>query len=64
MIVASYVAELREKESVSLKPRMVGGVKIGNPEPLMMYNSVGAPGINNGYAFSHVPVGGDVGRAV
>lgn len=61
IMVASYVGQLQEKVITKVMPNVkVMGMPIGNPEPLMMYNSVGAPGINNGYAFSHVPVDSDV----
>lgn len=56
ILVASYVANLRQiKEERNLKPAMVKGMPIGPPEPLTMFNSAGAPGVNNGYAFSRVP---------
>ncbi|KAG7448190.1 uncharacterized protein BT62DRAFT_890739 [Guyanagaster necrorhizus] len=55
LIAASYAAQLRkDMEDQKTSPVMLMGKTISSPEPLVTYNSVGAPGYNQGYAFSRV----------
>jgi len=51
-VVYSYSSQLLDEQRA--KARGHSFSSISNPAPLTMYNSVGAPGQNNGYAFSRV----------
>ncbi|KAK0228991.1 hypothetical protein IW262DRAFT_653127 [Armillaria fumosa] len=54
LIAVSYAAHLRKvtEDREVESPVMLWGKPISCPEPLITYNSVGAPGYNQGYAFS------------
>ncbi|KAK0496972.1 hypothetical protein EDD18DRAFT_1073897 [Armillaria luteobubalina] len=56
LIVVSYAAHLRKRKEMedreTQSPVMLWGKPISGPEPLITYNSVGAPGYNQGYAYS------------
>ncbi len=54
LIAVSYAAHLgKDMEDQEVRsPVMLWGKPISGPEPLITYNSVGAPGYNQGYAFS------------
>lgn len=68
IMVASYIAVLQQAKLTKVfedgfTPTVMG-MPVSKPEPLVEYNSMGAPGVNNGYAFSHVPLDVDIGTAV
>ncbi|KAK0463695.1 uncharacterized protein EV420DRAFT_1103537 [Desarmillaria tabescens] len=66
LIAASYAAHPRQdaEDQETQSPVTLKGKAISGPEPLVTYNSVGAPGYNQGYAFSRVHEPKDIGQAV
>ncbi|KAK0196676.1 hypothetical protein F5146DRAFT_13246 [Armillaria mellea] len=66
LIAVSFAAPLAEdtEDREAGSPVMFKGKPISGPEPLVTYNSVGAPGYNQGYAFSRAHELEHVAKAV
>lgn len=66
LIAVSYAAHLgKDTEDQEVRsPVMLWGKPISGPEPLVTYNSVGAPGYNQGYAFSRAEEPEYIAKAV